>query len=64
VAAFFALLGLATTLGSVVLACFPAADEPRKLLAVAKILGMTSMMVGAGVVVYALGRRSAGRVAS
>ena len=64
VAAFFALLGFATTLASVVLACFPAADEPRKLLAVAKILGMSGVMVGAGVVVYVLGRRGAGRVAS
>jgi amino acid transporter len=64
VAALFALLGLATTLAAIVLACFPAADEPRKLLAVAKVLGMGGVVVGAGVVAYVLGRRSAGRVAS
>lgn len=60
VAALFALVGLAATLGATVLACFPAADEPRKLLAVAKIIGMSGLMVGIGAVVYLLGRRSAG----
>ncbi len=59
VAAFFALVGLAATLGATVLACFPAADEPRKALAVAKIIGMSGVMVGIGVIVYVLGRRSA-----
>jgi amino acid transporter len=59
VAAFFALVGFAATLGATVLACFPAADEPHKLLAVAKIIGMSSLMVGIGVVVYLAGRRRA-----
>ena len=64
VATCFALLGLATTLAAIVLACFPAEDEPRKLLAVAKVLGMGAVVVGAGASVYLLGRRSARRVAS
>ena len=64
VATCFALLGLATTLAAIVLACFPAEDEPRKLLAVAKVLGMGAVVVGAGASVYVFGRRSARRAAS
>jgi len=50
-------LGFATTAASIVLAFFPADDEPHKSLAVAKILGLTILSTGSGVVVYALGRR-------
>ncbi len=55
----FASIGLATTLGALVLAAFPAADEPDKLLAVIKILGLTAVLLGSGSLVYALGRRGA-----
>jgi hypothetical protein len=50
-----------TTLASAILAAFPADDEPNKPLAVIKVLGLTALMVGSGVLVYVLGKRSAAR---
>ena len=58
-----ACIGLATTLAAVVLAGFPASDEPNKLLAVIKILGLTAVLLGSGTLVYVLGQRSARRTA-
>jgi len=58
--AILCLVGFATTLGSIVLAAIPAETEPNKALAVAKVLGMTALMVGSGVAVYAAGRRRVG----
>jgi len=52
-----ALLGLFTTAASIVFAVFPPGDEPNKVLAVIKILGLTAVMVGSGVVFYRLGGR-------
>jgi len=49
-------VGFVTTAASIVLSFFPAEDEPRKALAVAKILGLTLLSTGSGVVVYAIGR--------
>jgi hypothetical protein len=57
----FACIGLATTLAALVLAAFPASDEPNKLLAVIKILGLTTVLLGSGTLVYVLGQRSAQR---
>jgi len=54
---FMALLGLATTLVSSVLACIPPAEEPHKFLAVIKLLGSSALLIGIGVVIYLLGRR-------
>ena len=51
------LVGFATTAFSIALSFFPAEDEPHKVLAVAKILGLTVLSTGSGVIVYALGRR-------
>lgn len=59
----FACIGLATTLTALVLAGFPAPDEPNKLLAVIKILGLTTILLGSGSVVYLLGQRAARRSA-
>jgi amino acid transporter len=56
-----ACLGLFTTVVALVLAAFPAPDEANKALAVAKIVGMTVVLLGTGVLIYALGRRSAAR---
>ena len=56
------LVGLATTITSIVLAVFPAADEPRKALAVAKVVGLTMALLATGVAVYVSGRRRAARV--
>ena len=47
-----ATLGLATTFGSVVLTLIPPTNEPNKPLAVAKILGLTAVMLGSGVLFY------------
>ncbi len=54
-------IGLTTTCVGIVLACFPAADEPNKLLAVIKIVGLTGMLLGTGWLVYTLGTRQARR---
>ena len=50
-----ALVGLASTCGAIALSLVPHADEPDKLLAIVKIIGMTAVMLGAGVAVYAVG---------
>jgi glutamate:GABA antiporter len=53
----FAVVGLATTLGSIVLSLIPPESEPNKPLAVAKVLGTTALVLASGVLVYARGRR-------
>ncbi len=57
----FALVGLVTTLGAIVLSLIPPESEPDKPLAVAKVLGTTLLVMGGGVLVYALGRARARR---
>jgi amino acid transporter len=57
-----AAIGFATTLASAILAVFPANDEPNKTLAVLKVLGLTAVMIGGGVVVYLIGKRNAARL--
>lgn len=52
-----ACVGLFTTIGSLVLSAFPAADEPNKPLAVAKIMGLTIFMLGSGAAFYYFGSR-------
>jgi glutamate:GABA antiporter len=52
-----ALLGFAVTSVAIVLALIPAADEPNKPLAVAKVAGLTLMLVGIGTLVYIHGAR-------
>jgi glutamate:GABA antiporter len=56
VAILLAVFGLITTIISSVLACIPPADEPHKFLAVAKILGSTTLMVVVGAVIYRIGK--------
>jgi glutamate:GABA antiporter len=62
--AIAALIGLATTLSAIVFAGFPADDDPNKPLAVAKVIGLTAMMLLSGVAIYSLGRRKALAIAS
>ena len=50
-------VGFMTTLGSILLTFIPPASEPNKPLAIAKILGLTAVMVGAGVLFYLAGVR-------
>ncbi len=54
-----ALVGLVTTLGSIVLALVPSPDDPNPLLAVCKVAGMTAALLITGGAVYALGRQRA-----
>lgn len=61
VAIALAVLGMATTAVSIVLACVPPDEEPHKLLAAGKVVGSSLFLVGIGVIVYALGRRRAAR---
>jgi amino acid transporter len=51
-AVFIATVGLITTLLTIVLAVVPPDDEPHKALAIAKVIGSTLLLVGAGVVVF------------
>lgn len=53
VAVALASVGLVTTSLSIVLACVPPDDEPNKLLAVAKIVGLSVVMIATGTLVYA-----------
>jgi glutamate:GABA antiporter len=55
------IVGFATTAVSLVLSAFPSEAEPNKPLAVAKVLGMTALILATGVVLYVLGRRRARR---
>jgi amino acid transporter len=52
-----AVMGFVTTAGAIVLSVFPAEEEPHKAMAVAKVLVLTAVLVGAGMVVFAIGRR-------
>lgn len=52
VATALACLGLISTFLTIVLSLVPAADEPNKILAVAKIAGLTLLLIGAGIAVY------------
>jgi amino acid transporter len=58
-----ALLGLVTTIGAIILAVLPRPDEPNKVLAVVKIVGMTAAMLAGGVAIYVGGKRRARRAA-
>lgn len=58
-----AIIGLVTTIGSIVLAALPRPDELNKTLAVVKVVGMTTLMLGIGVAVYVAGVRRARRSA-
>jgi amino acid transporter len=59
VAVALASLGFLITAVSIVLACIPPAEEPNKTLAVIKVVGLSMVLVGIGMVVYLLGKRRA-----
>jgi amino acid transporter len=52
-------LGFLTTLGSMALAVIPAPGEANPALAVAKIVGLTLLLMAAGVALYVAGQRRA-----
>jgi amino acid transporter len=58
-AVVLAALGFVITAVSIVLACVPPAEEPNKVLSVAKVVGSSLALVAIGAVVYVLGRRRA-----
>ena len=59
VARALAVLGFAITALAIVLACVPAADEPNKLFAAAKVVGASATLVAIGGGVYWWGARRA-----
>jgi amino acid transporter len=52
VAVLLASVGLITTVLTIILAVIPNSDEPHKGAAVAKVIGSTLLLVGAGIVVF------------
>jgi glutamate:GABA antiporter len=64
VAIGLASVGIASTTLAILLATLPPADEPNKALAVAKIIGLTVVLLGAGAIIYWKGRRRASEVYS
>lgn len=52
-----AVLGFIVSVATIVLACVPSADDPNKTLAVIKIVGGSAAVMGAGALVYFLGKR-------
>jgi glutamate:GABA antiporter len=64
VALMMAFLGFCTTLLTIALSLIPAADEPNKVLAVVKIVGLTGLVLIVGVLLYWLGKSNAGQAAA
>jgi amino acid transporter len=61
VAIALALVGLSSTIITIGLSVVPSGDEANKPLAVFKTVGMTLILIAAGVVIYALGKRRQAR---
>jgi amino acid transporter len=49
-------LGFTTTLITILASVMPAADEPHKLLAIAKIVGLTALLLAIGVLMFEFGK--------
>jgi amino acid transporter len=64
VALILATVGFCTTLLTIALSLIPANDEPNKVLAVIKIIGLTGLVLIVGVLLYWLGKRNARRAAA
>jgi amino acid transporter len=56
VAIVLGLMGLAATVVTIVLSTIPAEDDPHPVLAVVKVIGLTALLLGAGVVAFAVAR--------
>jgi len=57
-----AMLGLITTSITICLSVLPSENETNKSLAVVKVVGMTVVLLGAGVAIYAVGKRRQARI--
>jgi amino acid transporter len=55
-------LGFTTTSVTIVFSLIPAADEPHKFLAVAKIVGLTTVLLAVGVLLFAFGKSRAAKI--
>jgi amino acid transporter len=62
VAVALAATGFAVTAISIVLACVPPDDSPHKVFDVVKVVGLSLVLIGLGVVVYLLGRSRARQI--
>jgi glutamate:GABA antiporter len=56
VAIVLGIVGFATTSVAILLSVLPGADEPKKLLAVGKVLGLTVILLAVGVLLYRNGK--------
>ncbi len=56
VAIALALLGLSSTMITIVLSVIPSDDDPHPALAVVKIIGLTTVLLGGGVLAFAIAR--------
>jgi len=63
VAIALGVVGFAATAATIVLALFPGADQPNKVLAVVKVVGETLGLLGLGTAIFVAGRRRARREA-
>jgi len=61
VARLVALVGLMTTTFTIAISLLPPPDEPNKILAVVKIVGLSGILVGMGAWIYWSGKRRAAR---
>jgi amino acid transporter len=57
VAIGLALVGMVTTLAVIVASVIPDPNEPNKLLAVTKVTFFSVLLIGGGMLLYAVGRR-------
>ena len=57
-----AVIGILTTTLAIALSLVPRADEPDKLLAASKVIGLTALVLGGGVAVYWNGMRRRARL--
>lgn len=54
-------LGFMTTLVTIIFSMVPAADEPHKFVAIAKIVGLSGVLLAVGALLYAVGRQHAAK---
>jgi amino acid transporter len=59
VAVALAAIGFVVTAVSIVLACIPPDEEPNKIFEIVRVVGLSLVLVGVGVIVYMLGRNRA-----
>ena len=59
IAYVLSIVGFATTTVTILLSLLPPPDEPNKALAVLKIVGLTGLLLLAGVLLYVVGKRRA-----